>query len=35
MQRKQLELPEKLYPEIELPKWMTIQEKAVINLDDL
>lgn len=24
-----------LYPEIELPKWMTSKENAVISLDDL
>jgi len=24
-----------LYPDIELPKWMTSEEKAVILLDDL
>ncbi len=33
--KNSLELPEKLYPNIELPKWMTSQEKAVISLDDL
>ena len=30
-----LEIPEKLYPDIELPKWMTSKEKAVILFDDL
>ena len=33
--KTQLELPEKLYPDIELPKWMISQENAVISLDDL
>ncbi len=27
--------PEKLYPDLELPKWMTSQEKAVIVFDDI
>jgi len=30
---KQLDIPEKLYPDIELPKWMTSKENAVILLD--
>lgn len=32
---KVLDLPEKLYPDIELPRWMTSQENAVILFDDL
>jgi hypothetical protein len=28
-------ISEKLYPDLELPKWMTSQEKAVILFDDL
>ena len=30
-----MELPEKIYPDMDLPKWMTSQEKAVILFDDL
>ena len=30
-----LKIPEKLYPDIELPKWMTSKEKAVILFDDI
>ncbi len=26
---------EKLYPDMDLPKWMTSKEKAVITFDDL
>lgn len=36
MPKKEIsENTEKLYPDIELPKWMTSKEKAVILLDDL
>ena len=34
-QNQTLNLPEKLYPEIALPKWMTTPEEAIINIDDL
>lgn len=33
--RERLEIPEKIYPEIDLPKWMTSKEKAVIIFDDI
>jgi len=29
------EIAEKLYPDMDLPKWMTSKEKAVILFDDL
>jgi hypothetical protein len=30
---KDLNMPKNLYPDIELPKWMKSQEKAVILFD--
>lgn len=36
MPKKEIsETPEKLYPEMDLPKWITSKEKAVIVFDDL
>jgi hypothetical protein len=36
MRKKEIsEIPEKLYPDMDLPKWMTSKEKAVILFDDL
>ena len=33
--RIQANASERLYPKIELPRWMTSKEKAVILFDDL
>jgi len=35
LKREDLNISGKIYPDMELPKWMTSKEKAVILFDDL